>query len=310
MRVRSISIAITMLAGLLAFTPNAIAADEVCKVHNLGSYFDEEYFEGVKWDNTKGVKTITWTANVTSIKGEAVTRAMNETEFADLRASFNAWDMALDTVNFKEVNDSASADVLFGLTALQNNGYWTIELDGGFRSKGTIRISTTTPIFLTQNGFKTIALSEIGNLLGLGDIQHPVGFHSVMEDPDTPPFGVIPLEDTDIEMMRQFYGESTCHSSWSQELRAAKAAAAEKQKADAEAAAKAQAEADAKAKAEAQAAAVKAEEERIAKIQAEAAAAAKANAIKLITITCVKGKLIKKVVAKKPVCPKGYTKKK
>lgn len=30
---------------------------------------------------------------------------------------------------------------------------------------------------------------------------------------------------------------------------------------------------------------------------------------KKITITCVKGKLIKKVTAVKPVCPKGYKKK-
>ena len=41
----------------------------------------------------------------------------------------------------------------------------------------------------------------------------------------------------------------------------------------------------------------------------KAAAAAKAAAAKKITITCVKGKLSKKVTAAKPVCPKGYKKK-
>jgi hypothetical protein len=41
----------------------------------------------------------------------------------------------------------------------------------------------------------------------------------------------------------------------------------------------------------------------------KAAAAAKAAATKKITITCVKGKLSKKVTAAKPVCPKGYKKK-
>jgi hypothetical protein len=41
----------------------------------------------------------------------------------------------------------------------------------------------------------------------------------------------------------------------------------------------------------------------------EAAAAAKAAAAKKTTITCVKGKLTKKVTAVKPVCPKGYKKK-
>ena len=41
----------------------------------------------------------------------------------------------------------------------------------------------------------------------------------------------------------------------------------------------------------------------------KAAAAAKAAAAKKTTITCVKGKLTKKVTAVKPVCPKGYKKK-
>jgi uncharacterized protein YqfA (UPF0365 family) len=44
------------------------------------------------------------------------------------------------------------------------------------------------------------------------------------------------------------------------------------------------------------------------KIASEKAAAA-AAATKKTTITCVKGKLTKKVTAVKPVCPKGYKKK-
>ena len=43
--------------------------------------------------------------------------------------------------------------------------------------------------------------------------------------------------------------------------------------------------------------------------EAKAIADAKAAAIKKTTITCVKGKLTKKVTAVKPVCPKGYKKK-
>jgi len=42
---------------------------------------------------------------------------------------------------------------------------------------------------------------------------------------------------------------------------------------------------------------------------AKAAADKVAAASKKITITCVKGKLTKKVTAVKPVCPKGYKKK-
>ena len=71
---------------------------------------------------------------------------------------------------------------------------------------------------------------------------------------------------------------------------------------------KAKQEADAKAAADKVVAEAKAE---AAKILAEANAKAKAAAAaaKKTTITCVKGKLTKKVTAVKPVCPKGYKKK-
>jgi M6 family metalloprotease-like protein len=98
-----------------------------------------------------------------------------------------------------------------------------------------------------------------------------------------------------------------------------------KQEADAKAAAdkaaadiKAKQEAELKAAADKAAAELKAKQEADAKAAADKAAAelkakqeadAKAAATKKKTITCVKGKLTKKVTAVKPVCPKGYKKK-
>ena len=106
-----------------------------------------------------------------------------------------------------------------------------------------------------------------------------------------------------------------------------------KQEADAKAAAdlKAKQEAEAKVAADKAAADLKTKQEADAKVASEkvaadlkakkaaeakaaaakilAAAKAKAAAAKKTTITCVKGKLIKKVTAVKPVCPKGYKKK-
>jgi M6 family metalloprotease-like protein len=84
-----------------------------------------------------------------------------------------------------------------------------------------------------------------------------------------------------------------------------------KQEADAKAAAelKAKQEADAKAAAE-----LKAKQEADAKaaaeLKAKQEAAAKLAATKKATITCVKGKLTKKVTAVKPKCPTGYKLKK
>ena len=75
---------------------------------------------------------------------------------------------------------------------------------------------------------------------------------------------------------------------------------AEDLKAKQEAEAKAAAELKAKQDAEAKAAA---------ELKAKQEAAAKAAALKKTTITCLKGKLVKKVTGVKPVCPMGYKKK-
>ena len=113
-------------------------------------------------------------------------------------------------------------------------------------------------------------------------------------------------------------GESSAAVDAANKAAADKAAAdlKAKQEAEAKAAAdlKAKQEADAKAAADKAAADLKAKKAAEAKATAaKALAAAKAKAAaaaaKKTTITCVKGKLTKKVTAIKPICPKGYKKK-
>jgi membrane protein involved in colicin uptake len=69
--------------------------------------------------------------------------------------------------------------------------------------------------------------------------------------------------------------------------------------------AEAKAAAELKAKQEIEALVAKA----LAELKAKQEADAKAAALKKTTITCVKGKLVKKVTGVKPVCPKGYKRK-
>jgi len=85
-----------------------------------------------------------------------------------------------------------------------------------------------------------------------------------------------------------------------QMLKAEEARLAAELKAKQEAEAKAAAELKAKQEAEAKTAA---------ELKAKQEAEAKAAALKKTTITCFNGKLVKKVTAVKPVCPKGYKKK-
>ena len=119
------------------------------------------------------------------------------------------------------------------------------------------------------------------------------------------------------EAYKQFLVEDTKN----RELRAkqeADAKAAAELKAKQEADAKAAAELKAKQEAEAKAAAeLKAKQEiealvakALAEVKAKQEAEAKAAATKKTTITCVKGKLTKKVTSVKPKCPAGYKAKK
>jgi hypothetical protein len=85
-----------------------------------------------------------------------------------------------------------------------------------------------------------------------------------------------------------------------------------KQEAEAKAAAELKAKQEAEAKAAAELKAKQDAEARTAadKLAAEKVAAAKLASMKKTTITCVKGKLTKKVTAIKPKCPTGYKSKK
>jgi hypothetical protein len=118
-------------------------------------------------------------------------------------------------------------------------------------------------------------------------------------------------KDCDLEMYyvhrinrdkAEYYLVDQIRVNFSSSMRA-KAEAEAKAKAEAETKAKAEAETKAKAEAETKAAAeLKAKQEAEAKAKADAAK-------KKSTITCVKGKLTKKVTAVKPKCPSGYKKK-
>jgi hypothetical protein len=120
----------------------------------------------------------------------------------------------------------------------------------------------------------------------------------------TPPINSLDYMGVNEALVCANYPVGSSRYSWrnASEVNAAKAAA-DKAAGDQ----KAKQEADAKAAADKVVAEAKAEAARIlaeANAQAKAAAAAKKT-----TITCVKGKLTKKVTAVKPVCPKGYKKK-
>ena len=133
--------------------------------------------------------------------------------------------------------------------------------------------------------------------------------------------GYVPIimkqERTQMAQDYQATSYASAKSAWDAKEQRAIAEAKAKAEAEAKAAAelKAKQEAEAKAAADKAAAEIKAKQEAEAKAASElkakqeAEAKAKAKATKKITITCVKGKLTKKVTAVNPKCPAGYKKK-
>jgi hypothetical protein len=308
-------VVLSLVAGLLTSLPfvNTAAQAETCPQYNLQSLFFEEYYGEIKWDNSNAPRTLTWNVDAQVVGGIQVTRFFSAQEIEWLKLSFNSYDEVLDTIDFQYINDASNADIQVGVVPNRgngalDNGYWKVQEVGNFRASGSIQFVATSPFLESKNGFIETVQSEIGNLLGLGDIRESVDVDSVLKDPDTAPFGSLPLSDYDIDLMRQFYGESTCHSAWPKTLITKKEAIA-KEIADA----KSQAEAEAKAAAEAEVAnalnqaAVDSQAALEAKLRAEMAAEKKAMS-KKTTIACVKGKTTKKVSGANPKCPAGYKK--
>jgi hypothetical protein len=331
-----------------AFIPQPQAYAETCPVYDFQTLFFEE-FSGTKWDNRNGIRNITWTANALVVNDESVERSFTVEELEWIRSAFQSWDDTLDSVKFTEYPQSDGAEIIIGFVALTSavnqpgaTGYWNAWWRNGWRYKATIKLKVTnTSWFSVKNQFIHAVQHELGNVLGLGDITPTNQFTSTQEDSWRQPYGAIPLSEFDTGMIRQLYGESTCPSTYpnasaraAAELKAkqeAEAKAAAELKAKQEAEAKAAAELKAKQEAEAKAAAelkakqeakevaARAAEELKAKQEAQAAAALKAKqeadaraaaAAKKTTITCIKGKLTKKVIGVKPKCPPGYKVKK
>ena len=265
---------------------------EICPVYNFQSLFYDDYYPDTKWDNRGGIRNISWSANASIINDESVSRPFSADELDWIRSAIQSWDDALDSLKFTETLQSTQAEIVIGyvsLTSADNQpdalGYWNAWWTDNWRYRATIKLKVSaTNWFSDKDKFIHAVQHEVGNVLGLGDIKPNSNFTSTQEDSWQRPYGEIPLSDFDTGMIRQLYGESTCPSTFPN----AEAKALAELKAKQEAEAKALAELKAKQEAEAK---------------------TKAALSKKITITCVKGKTIKKVTAVNPKCPSGYKKK-
>lgn len=280
---RQAIITISVITIFLVGPTKSVSAEE-CLSFDFQSLFTDDYFPNIgKWDNSSGNRIIPWSATNTTISDLPVVKQFSEIEMEWIRIAFQSWDDALGTLKFTEVLNPVDADISVGYVNLpplliqQNiDAYFNVWVDQSkFRNRATVKIGVHKESwFGIKNQFVHALQHELGNVLGLGDIKPNAAITSVQEDLWQEPYGSVPLSDFDTGMIRQLYGESTCPSTFpSRQI----------------------SEADLKAKQE---------------LAAKTEAKSKASRKKLkISITCIKGKSIKKLVAVDPKCPSGYKKK-
>jgi hypothetical protein len=214
----SIILAFAMaLANTLAPNP-AQAIVKKCPIYDLKQIFIADFATGSKWDNSSGDLQITWSANSNTIYDETVARAFTALEISWIRTAFRSWDNALETVSFREEASAESPQIVIGFVDLKPSevqldamGFWNTWVSNGNRYRATIKLKADkTKWFSNKSHFIHTVQHELGNTLGLGDLAPSKSIVSVLEDPWQPPYGKSALSTTDVAMIRQIYGETSC----------------------------------------------------------------------------------------------------
>jgi hypothetical protein len=208
----------SLLGALLvpAMTTASASATTACPTYDFATLFYEDYYPDTKWDNSIGAGVIRW-APVASgvIQGDTVTRPFDAAELDVVRSAFASFDAALDTIAFREV-PLERAEITIGWVSLSVSGvdgYWNAYSSARrLRNRATIRLAASSNFLVSSpEALRHGVQHELGNVLGLGDILPNPSFDSVQEDPWQTPYGPLTLSDFDRGMIRQLYGETTCH---------------------------------------------------------------------------------------------------
>jgi hypothetical protein len=300
MRIARVLLAAGMLLTTIQLSIHPAKAEE-CPVVDYAKLSFGMAAPNANWKNSDPVRVITWTSNGTSIMTEQVSTPFSEVEQRWLQQAFDNYGEILDSVAFQRVESPEGANFVIGYTMLSKGKIPTETTGGNFGlwafSSALQRagIQLLDPklwpknfkFFKSEATFILPVQNEIGNALGVPDV-NPFGpKQSLISIYDTSKFDAykqLKINDFDAAIIRQLYGESTCSSKYTVDARAKNLAADRI-----------------------------AGQQYLAKLATPTPSASPtptpSAAAKLMTITCVKGKLTKKVTSLKPTCPTGYKKK-
>ncbi|MEM9903003.1 MAG: DUF4214 domain-containing protein [Pseudomonadota bacterium] len=181
----------------------------------LDDLFYEDYF-GVRWTAPGESRTITWswTNDILDIPNRADRDAVRDITpyLTEIETAFTLWDAALDTVTFQRVDGGPgagnAADVTVAITDLGGRGgnwaFWNSRWVNDVIQRGTIQFDVAD---IDQISVLTIAMHEVGNILGLGDILPSSAYRSVQEDPIPDTFTGTTLWADDVGLIRRYYDE-------------------------------------------------------------------------------------------------------
>lgn len=225
LKIKIYLIVIVLLISTLTSTSKSYAED--CSAPNLDYLFYDDYYKGTKWSKKGKTKTIEWTISSSSSGGEGKTKEFTSEEVKWIDKAIKSWDIALDSISFRQVTKE-NADLTIAYTKLSGipeniYGYWNAKWDkNNIRYEASIRLRDNAEFLKTKNGFIHGLQHELGNVLGLGDIQPNQDFNSPQEDPWQEPYGQIPLSDFNYKIIRKLYNESTCPTHFNKDLNAVK----------------------------------------------------------------------------------------
>jgi len=293
---RLVAFALLGLLGIVVAPSQVVVADN-CPVINYSS-FGFEKTPAANWKNSEPVRVITWSSNETFIYPDPVSTQFSSTEQAWLQEAFDSYGEILDSVAFQKITTPSTANIVIGYTLLSKGVIPTETTGGTFGlwmfnpglQTGAIQLldaklrPKNLTLFDTHDTFIHAVQNELGNLLGVPDVDRKVAQKALVTIYDTGKFnayGQVKINDYDAATMRQLYGESTCSSLYTVEARAANLAAD------------------------------KIAGEKLLTARATSTTSTTVAVVpgKKTSVTCVKGKTVKKVTALKPVCPAGYKKK-
>lgn len=291
-----------LIANLQIFPTTALA--EECPVIDFTKLGFGNQSISPKWKNADPVRVITWTSNASSIPPDQISTSFSATEEGWLQQAFDNYGEILDSVAFQRVNSDTDANISIGYTMLSKGKIPTETSGGNFglwnfdpvRQKSGIQLldpklwPKNFKLFKSDVTFILPVQNEIGNVLGVPDVD-PFGVkQSLITIYDTSKFesyGQLKINDFDAAIIRQLYGESTCNSKYSADARARNLAA-----------------------------------DKIAGVEylkkaglpqpapiTSTTTSAPNSSEKTFTISCIKGSVVKRVTAAKPLCPTGYKKK-